>query len=45
MLDINGAAVTDEILVKIAAAPSLETLSMCAVTGYTEIGVMALIKG
>eukprot|EP01032_Pedospumella_encystans_P008259 gene8259-9825_t len=45
VLDINGAAVTDEILVKIAAAPSLETLSMCTVTGYTEIGLMALIKG
>ena len=45
VLDINGAAVTDEILVKIAAAPSLETLSMATAMGYTEIGLMALIKG
>lgn len=44
-LNISEAVVTDEILVKIAAAPSLESLSMSTVTGYTEIGVMALMKG
>ena len=43
-LDVSWGSVTDEVLIRVAVA-TLESFSMMSTTGFTDKGILALVKG